>query len=172
MGRVQRFFASWGLDVLVVCAAAATAVGTTLRTDPDRPDGVRLALEATVVSLALLILLARRQFPFLAPALVWIACPALSLLDGNLIGSQAGVVVCGLGAAVLLGSLRNGMQQGVGLLVVLVGSTVVVYDDPVHVAGDFLFTPILFSVGWLVGYALGERADQADAAEERALRAE
>ncbi|MCU1676857.1 MAG: hypothetical protein JWM93_1615, partial [Frankiales bacterium] len=42
MGRVWRFFAAWGLDVLVVAAAAASAIGTLLRQDSDRPDGVQL----------------------------------------------------------------------------------------------------------------------------------
>jgi hypothetical protein len=40
MGGVWRFFAAWGLDVLVVAAAAASAIGTVLRDDPDRPGPV------------------------------------------------------------------------------------------------------------------------------------
>jgi signal transduction histidine kinase len=172
MGRVWGFFAAWGLDVLVVVAALASAVGTVLRSDADRPDGLQLWFEVVALSVALLALCARRLFPFLAPAFLWVICPALSFVDGSLIVTQAGVFVAGVGAAVLLGSLRSGVQSRVGLVLVLVGSATVVYNDPTHGPGDFLFTPVLFGVGWLVGFALRERNQQADAAEERAQRAE
>jgi signal transduction histidine kinase len=172
MDRVVRFFAAWGLDVLIVCAAVGSAIGTVLRTDPQRPDGPQLWFEVAAVCAAVLTLLARRRFPFLAPAALWVICPALSFVDGNLIVSLAGVFVCGMGAAVLLGSLRSGTESRIGLVIVLVGSATVVYNDPTHSPGDFFFTPVLFTVGWLVGYALRERNQQAEAAEERARRAE
>jgi len=172
MDRVWRLFATRGLDVVVVLAAAASGVGTLLRGDADRPDGAQLWFEAVAITLVLLVLCARRRFPFLAPAFLWVACAALSFLDGGLIVSLAGVFLCGMGAAVLLGSLRSGRQSRVGLLIVLVGAAIVVYNDPVHSPGDFFFTPVLFTIGWLVGYALRERNQQAAAAEERADRAE
>ena len=172
MDRAWRFLAVWGLDVLVACAALASAVGTVLRTDAYRPDGLQLWFETAALSLALLALCARRRLPFLAPAFLWVACPALSFLDGNLIVTQAGVFVCGMGAAILLGSLRSGPQSRVGLVLVLLGSATVVHNDPTHGPGDFFFTPVLFAIGWLVGFALRERNQQTEAAEERALRAE
>ena len=54
VGRVWRFFATWGLDVLVVSAAAASAIGTVLRDDPERPDGLRLLAEVAAVVVVLL----------------------------------------------------------------------------------------------------------------------
>jgi signal transduction histidine kinase len=172
VARVWRFFAAYGLDVVIVAAAAASAVGTFLRSDAHRPSGVQLWLEAAAVCVVLLALCARRRFHFLAPAAIWIACPGLSFLDGNLITSQPGVFLCGMGAAILLGSLKDGRQSRVGLLLVLVGAAAVVYNDPTHTPGDFFFTPVLFTIGWLVGYAMRERNQQAEAAEERADRAE
>lgn len=172
MDRVVRFFAVWGLDVLVVVAAVASAVGTLLRTDAELPDGPQLWFEVAAITAVPLALCARRRFPFWSPAFIWIACPVLSFVDGMLITSLAGIFVCGMGAAVLLGSLRSGRQSRVGLVLVVVGSAVVVYNDPTHGPGDFLFTPILFTIGWLVGFALRERNQQAEAAEERARRAE
>ena len=99
MRQVWRFFATWGLDVLVVCAAAATAIGTVLRTDADRPDGVQLWFEVVAITVALLSLLARRRFPFLAPTLVWVGAAGLTFLDHQLVSTQAGVFLCGMGAA-------------------------------------------------------------------------
>jgi signal transduction histidine kinase len=170
--RVWRFFATWGLDVLIVIAAVASAIGTAVRTDPERPDARLLVLEVVLISLIVLVLLARRQLPFVAPLALWIGAAALSFADGMAITSQAGVFLCGMGSSVLLGALKSGLQARVGLVVVLVGSTLVVYHDPSHDPGDFLFTPVLFAVGWIVGFALRERNQQADAAEERAQRAE
>jgi signal transduction histidine kinase len=43
---------------------------------------------------------------------------------------------------------------------------------PKHGAGELFFTPGLFAIGWLAGFALRERAAQADAAEQRAADAE
>jgi signal transduction histidine kinase len=172
MARVVRFFAAYGLDVLIVCAAVGSAIGTFLRGDAQRPDGLQLWFEAVAIGVVLLALCARRAFPFLAPAVLWIGCPALSFVDGQLITSLAGVSLAGMGSAVLLGSLRNGRQSRIGLVIVLVGAATVVYNDPTSSSGDFFFTPVLFTIGWLVGYALRERNQHAEAAEERAERAE
>ena len=77
-----------------------------------------------------------------------------------------------MGAAVLFGSLRDGLQARVGLVIVLLGAAVVVYYDPTHTAANLVFTPVLFAVAWLAGFALRDRAERSEAAEERALRAE
>ena len=172
MFRVWRFFAAWGLDVLVVIAAGAGAVGTVLRSDSDRPDGFQLGCEVVAIALVPLLLCLRRRWAFAAPAFVWIASAGLSFVDHQLITTQPGVYFCGMGAAVLLGSLKSGRQSRVGLLIVLVGAATVVYNDPTHTPGDFFFTPVLFTIGWLVGYAMRERNQHAEAAEERADRAE
>ena len=172
MGRVWRFFAAWGLDVLVVAAAAATAVGTVQRDDADRPDGPALGLEVAVVTCLLLVLLARRRFPFLAPAFMWVGSAALSFVDNQLISSQAGVFLCGMVAAALLGGLQSGFHARVGLALVLVGAAVVVVNDPTRSADSLLFTPMVFAGAWLVGFALRDRVERSEAAEERALRAE
>ena len=37
-----------------------------------------------------------------------------------------------------------------------------------HSAGELVFIPVLFAIGWLAGFALRERAEQAEAAEDRA----
>lgn len=172
MDRVWRFATAWGLDVLIVVAALESGIGAALRTDADRPDGALLWLEVLLITGLVLVLLARRRFPFLAPAVLWIGCAAASLVDGQLISSQAGIFVAGLFAAVLLGRLRSPVQSRAGLLIVVACSVTVVYDVPNHDPADLFFTPLIFVVGWVVGFALRERAQQAEAAEERALRAE
>jgi len=172
VGRVQRFFAAYGFDIVIVAAAAQSVVGTTLRDDGDRPDGARLWFETLALAAVILVLIGRRWFPFAVAAVTWLGSAALSFLDPQLISTQAGVFIAGMGAAALLGSLRRGLRAPAGLVMVLVCAGVVVYHDPTHTVADLVFTPILFVVAWLLGFALRDRAQQTQVAEDRALRAE
>jgi signal transduction histidine kinase len=172
VSRAWLFLSKHGLDLLIVLAAVASAVGTVLRDDPSRPNGVLLWFEVLAVAAAVLVLLARRRFPFAAPATTWLLCAALSFLDGRLVADQGGVFTAGLGAALLLGNLRRDAQARAGLAIVLCSAAIVVYNSPTSEPGDLVFIPVLFGIGWLVGFALRERAEQTEAAEERADRAE
>ena len=124
------------------------------------------------IAVVVLPLLFRRRFPFAAPAAVWVAAAAVSFVDGRLIVFSVSASIAGVVAAFLLGNLEDAMQARVGLVVMLGGAATIVYNDPNHSAGDWIFTPILFAIAWLAGYALRERATQAEAAELRALHAE
>jgi hypothetical protein len=72
-------------------------------------------------------------------------------------------------AAFLLGNLRDSAQARTGIAIVVSGAAIVVYNDPSSSPGDFVFTPVLFAIAWLAGFALRERAAQAEAAEQRRL---
>lgn len=172
VSRAWLFLWKHGLDLLIVVAAVGSAVGTALRDDSGRPDGPTLWFEVIAVAAVVLTLLGRRRFPFGAPATMWLSSAALSFLDGRLIVNQGGLFAAGMGASVLLGNLRRDTQARTGLAIVLGGSAIIVYNEPGHSAGDLVFTPVLFAMGWLVGFALRERAEQTEAAEERAARAE
>ena len=172
MSRVWLLLSKHGLDVLIVGTALASAIGTATRSAPDKPTGPMLWFEVVAVAALVLTLLGRRRFPFAAPATMWLASAALSFLDGRLVVDLGGLFVTGMGASVLLGNVRRSAQAKVGLAIVLSGAAIVVYNGPVDSTGQILFTPMLFGMGWLVGYALRERAQQTEAAEERAARAE
>jgi signal transduction histidine kinase len=172
VSRAWRFLAAYGFDILVVGAAVECAVGTILRTDAGHPNGARLWLEALALAAVILVLCARRWLPFAAPMLTWLGSAALSLVDGQLVTTQAGGFLAGMAAALLLGGVRRGPLARVGLLVVLGCAAIVVYQDPTHGAANLVFTPLLFAVGWVVGFALRERGEQAEVAEQRALQAE
>ena len=122
--------------------------------------------------LVVLPLLGRRRFPFAAPAALWLLAALLSFVDGRLIVFATGVYIAGIAAAFLLGNLRDAVQARIGLAVVASAAAIVVYNDPNHTPGEFIFIPLLFVIAWLAGFALRERAAQAEAAEERATHAE
>jgi signal transduction histidine kinase len=172
VSRVRLFLSKYGLDLLIVIAAVESAVSTAFREDPGHPTGLRLWLEVVAAAGIVLTLLGRRQFPFAAPAVTWLLSAALSFVDGLLVVNKAGLFIAGLVAALLLGNLRRDTQARIGLAIVLGGAAIVIYNDPAHASGDVVFTPLLFAIGWLVGFALRERTEQAEAAEERAARAE
>ncbi|MBA2558757.1 MAG: histidine kinase dimerization/phosphoacceptor domain-containing protein [Propionibacteriales bacterium] len=142
------------------------------RDDPPHPTGAALWFEVPAIAVVVLVLLGRRRFPFAAPATVWLLGAAFSFIDGQLIVSQSGVYLAGVGAALLLGHVRSRRQARVGLAIVVGSALIVVYNQPGHAAGDFIFVPATFVIGWLVGFALRERAEEAEAAEQRAARAE
>src|SRR5205814_9398106 len=78
----------------------------------------------------------------------------------------------GLVAAFLLGTLRGPLQAGFGLALVIGGPVTVCYNIPGHSAAELIFIPLEFAISWVAGFALRERAEQAEAAEGRATQAE
>ncbi|KGN42870.1 sensor histidine kinase [Knoellia aerolata] len=172
MGRVRLFLDGHGLDLLVVATAVITATATALRDDLEHPSGPRFVIGIVGITAAVLVLLARRRFPFAAPAATWVVCPALSFLDGQLIVNGAGILVAGMGAAVLLGAHPHASLSRLGLVVVVAGGLTVVRNGPDSSTDDMISVPAMFAIGWLVGWALRERTERTRAAEERAVRAE
>ena len=171
MRRLRPLARRHALDLLIVLAVIASAVEVGLGGGVDRPRTTLWFAVPAVVAIVLP-LLARRRFGFAAPTALWLGGAALSFVDGRLVVYPAGLFVAGLTASLLLGNLRDERQARLGLAIVLGGATIVVYNDPSHTPGEYIFEPVLFAIGWIAGYALRERAVQAEAAEERANRAE
>ena len=170
--RLSPLARAYGLDVLIVIAAIASALEVALSHEALPEPRTTLWFAVPAIALLVLPLLGRRRFPFAAPAAVWLLAAALSFADGRLIPLTAGATVAGIAAAFLLGNLREAVQARLGLAIVLSGAAIVVYNEPDHAAGDLVFTPLLFAIGWLGGFAMRERAEQAEAAEVRAAHAE
>ena len=172
MSRFRQALRTRGLDVLVVVAALMAAAGTAVRSDPAMPTGPAAWAEVAAIAGVVLALLLRRRYPFGAAATVWLACAALSFVDGELVPSQGVVFIVGLWAALLLGNVRDDTEGRIGLVIVVGCAVIVVYNQPGHEAGSLVSTPLLFAIGWLVGYALRQRTEQTEAAEQRAALAE
>jgi signal transduction histidine kinase len=170
--RPPRFSAGLAIDLLVVLAALSAAVGTALRANPPPPTGLRLWLEMPAIALTALGLLARHRFPFAAPAALWLTAAALSFVDGDLVPSQPAILLAGMGAMLLLGNLRDSMRSLAGLAIGVVGAALVVGNQPSHDTSELVFTPMLFAISWVAGFALRDRSIRTEAAEERAAQAE
>ncbi len=172
MGGIWHFLEKRGFDLLIVIAAVTGSLGTVLGDDSADPTGTRMWFEAVAMAVAVVALLWRHRFPFAAPATMWLLCAALSFVDGQLVAGAPGVFLAGMGAALLLGNLRNELEARVGLVIVVGCAAIVVSNHPGRDVSEFVLIPTLFAVAWLVGFALRERTEETEAAEERAARAE
>jgi signal transduction histidine kinase len=171
MSRAGHVARTRGFDALIVLAAIGMALEIALSDGPEDPSTSRW-VASPAMALVVLPLLARRRFPFAAPAAVWVVAAVLSFVDGRLVPSTLIASSAGMVAAFLLGNLRDETLARVGLAIVLASAASIAYNTPSATPGEYVFTPVLFAIGWLAGFALRERSAQAAAAEERALAAE
>ncbi|HWT23419.1 MAG TPA: sensor histidine kinase [Solirubrobacteraceae bacterium] len=167
MARLRRL----GLDLVIAIGAVVAALEVAFEREELEPGtSLWLAVLAVVVLVASLLL--RRRMPFGAPLALWLLAAAITFFDGRLIGMSAAVFAAGMAAAFLLGAVTDARQSRVGLVVTVVAAAIVVHNGPDPAPGDYLFTPALFAIAWLTGFALRERAAHAEAAEARAAQAE
>ena len=173
VSQIRNVAREYWFELLIAFLAIAGIIELVVgRTLPGAPT-TTLWIAIPTVAVLVLPLFARRRFPFAAPAAYWLLAMAISFGDGLLLAFIGSLGVVGLASAFLLGNLRNPLKAGAGLIIVLVGIVIVVYNIPgTQSASDLVFIPLRFVVAWVAGWALRERAEQAEAAEERAVRAE
>ena len=158
--------------MLIVVLAVAAVLEVAIRRDNADAPQTTLWFGIPAAAVIVLWLLARRRFPFGAPAAFWLLAAAASFVDGRLIPFPAGLYLAGMLAAFLLGNLRDVILARVGLAVILGSMATIILNRPGHSPGELVFIPLLFGIAWLAGFALNARAEQADAAEARAAQAE
>ena len=172
MSRIRDLTREYWFELLMAFLAIAGMLELVVgRNSPGAPP-TTLWIAIPTIAVLVLLLLARRRFPFAAPAAYWLLAAAISFGDGVLLAFVGSLGIVGLASAFLLGNLRNPLKGGAGLIIVVAGIVVVVYNIPGETASDLVFIPLRFVVAWVAGYALRERAERAEAAEERAAQAE
>jgi signal transduction histidine kinase len=172
VSRIRYVAREYWFELLIAFLAIAGMLELVVGRDSPGAPPTTLWIAMPTVGVLVLLLLARRRFPFAAPAAYWLLAAAISFGDGVLLAFVGSLSIVGLASAFLLGNLRNPLKAGAGLIIVLFGIVIVVYNIPGETASDLVFIPLRFVVAWVAGYALRERAEQAKAAEERAAQAE
>jgi signal transduction histidine kinase len=170
--RLASLARRYGLDLLVMLLTGAAIVEYAVRRGSENAPSVTPWFGVPALALMVVPFFARRRYPFGGPAAYWIWGAALSFADGRLVSSMTSVFVLGMAAAFLLGNLRDGRRAQIGLAIVLGGAATVVVNIPGASSSELVFIPLLFGICWLAGFALRERAEQVEAAEERASQAE
>ena len=171
VSRIRYLSRTYVVDVLIALLLIAAMLEVLV--GRDSPDAPHTTLWFVLPAIAILVLpiIARRWFPF-APAAHWLLAAGISFVDWRLIPFAISIFVVGLVAAFLLGNLRDPLQAGIGLALVVGGPATVVYKIPGHTTAMLIFIPLEFAISWVAGFALRERAEQAEAAEVRASLAE
>jgi signal transduction histidine kinase len=168
----------WGLtrrywfDALILVGLGAGLA--TVVVHQGRKDGPRGPLWFDVLAVLAFTtpLLARRRFPFRAPLAVFIALCAGSFVDVRVVPDGFVALLAALAALVLFG-MRPERSQAVAGLALAQGIGVVVnHTDPKTKSGDYVFITVVFTVAWIVGFAIGGKFREVDEARERAARAE
>lgn len=172
MSRIGALARTYGFDVLIAVLAVEAMIEVAVRRDTPNAPQTTLWFVLPAIAVMVLPLFARRRFPFAAPAIYWLLAVGLSFVDGRLITFPRGVYILGMATAFLLGNLRDALQARIGLAIVIGGAAIIVYNLPGHSAAEQVFIPLVFGISWLAGFALRERAEEAEAAEARAVQAE
>ena len=172
MSRIGYLARKYAFDAFIAVLAIAAMIQVAVRGDSPNAPQTTLWFVLPAIALMVLPLFARRRFPFAAPAAYWLIAAGLSFVDGRLITFPRGLYVLGIATAFLLGNLRDSLKARLGLAIVVAGAAIIVYNLPEHSAAEQIFIPLVFGISWLGGFALRERAEEAEAAEARAAKAE
>ena len=171
VSRIRYLSRTYVVDVLIALLLIAAMLEVLVgRGSPDAPH-TTLWFVLPAIAILVLPIIARRWFPF-APAAHWLLAAGIAFVDWRLIPFAISIFVVGLVAAFLLGNLRDPVQAGIGLALVIGGPATVVYKIPGHTTAMLIFIPLEFTIAWVGGFALRERVEQAEAAEVRASLAE
>jgi len=114
----------------------------------------------------------RKRFPFGAPAAVAIVIALTSFIDGRVITQSFIPLLAGIAANVLFAMLPERRKALAGYALTLAAAAIVDRNDPQGSVGGWVWPAIVFTVGWLVGWAFGGQSRQAEEARERAQIAE
>ena len=124
------------------------------------------------IALLVVPLVARRWFPFAGPAAYWLMAAGISFVDPLLIPYADALFPIGMASAFLLGNLRDFRRAGLGLAIVVGAAATLVDNIAGHSIDELVFVPVEFAISWVAGFAVRDRARQAEAAESRAAQAE
>jgi signal transduction histidine kinase len=172
---VKRLWAlarRYWFDALLLAAIGIGVTGAVLGRDHvNGPEGP-LWFDILAILVIVLPLLARRRFPFGAPAAMGVAAALTSFVDGTVVPYDGVTFLVGCAALFLVGLLRDRAQAVAGFAVAEGVLAVVVHNDPRSGVGNFVVASIIFAIVWTIAFGVGRKSVEADEARDRAARAE
>jgi signal transduction histidine kinase len=170
--RLWPFARRYWFDALLLAMAGIGVTGAVLgREHFDGPEGP-LWFDILAILVIVLPLLARRRFPFGAPAAMGVAAALTSFVDRTVVPYDGVTFLVGCAALFLVGSLRDRAQAVAGFAVAEGVLAVVLHNHPTLGVGDFVVASIIFAIVWTIAFGVGRKSVEADEAKERANRAE
>jgi len=159
-------------DAVILGLAGIGVTGAVLGRGHEIGPAGPLWFDVLAMLAIVLPLLARRRFPFGAPAAVGVAAALTSFVDKTVVPFDGVTFVVGCAALFLVGLLRDRSQAVAGFAVAEGVLAVVVHNDPRSGVGNFIVASIIFSIVWTIAFGVGRKSVEADEAKERATRAE
>jgi signal transduction histidine kinase len=159
-------------DALVLAMAGIGVTGAILGRGRELGPEGPLWFDVLAMLAIVLPLLARRRFPFGAPAAVGVAAALISLVDKTVVPYDGVTFLVGCAALFLVGLLRDRGQAVAGFAVAEGVLAVVVHNSPRSFGGNFVVASIIFAIVWTIAFGVGRKSVEADEARERAFRAE
>jgi signal transduction histidine kinase len=172
VSHLRNLARQYWFDLLVALLGIAAMVEVALGRGHRGAPQTTLWFCLPAIAVLMLLVFARRWFPFAGPAVYWVLGAGITFVDPLLIPYANALVPVGLADAFLLGNLRDLRKAGVGLAIIVASSVIIVYNIPGHSVSQLVIVPLQFAAGWVAGFAVRERAEQAEAAEVRATEAE
>jgi signal transduction histidine kinase len=160
------------LDLAVGLLVLVAMVETVARR--DGPNAPLAPLWFALLALAILVVavVARHRFPFASPAAYWVLAAGIAFVDWSLLAFPVSLFAVGLAVSFLLGNQRDARKAGIGLAIVLIGASVVVFRIPDSTVAELVFIPLEFAISWLAGFVLRGSVERAETAEELSVRLE
>jgi signal transduction histidine kinase len=171
MQRLVVLAKTYAIEIVIVILVLVGMVDTIARHAAGTSDtSLWFALPAMTV--LAIVIVAHRRFPFAGPAAYWLMGAGIAFIDPILLPAAESFFAVGLATAFLLGSLRDTRKAGIGLAVIVASTAILVSQIPGHTNAEVVFIPIDFAVCWFAGFVFRRTAEQARAAEARAVVAE
>ena len=172
MKRLWALARRYWFDALLLAAIGIGVTGAVLgREHVNGPEGP-LWFDILAILVIVLPLLARRRFPFGAPAAMGVAAALTSFVDRTVVPYDGVTFLVGCAALFLVGLLRDRAQAVAGFAVAEGVLAVVVHNDPRSGVGNFVVASIIFAIVWTIAFGVGRKSVEADEARDRAARAE
>ena len=163
--------ANWFFALLLVFLGVGLAEAVVTQDYKDGPLGPTwfdiLATVGIVAPLAF-----RRRWPFHGPIASGVVFAGASFVDGRFVPHGLIPTLVAITAFVCLGIVRDRTQAIAGLAIGIGVTAIVAHNDPKGGAGNFLFTSVVFTIAWAIGFFISRKFYEAEHAKERLARAE
>jgi signal transduction histidine kinase len=114
----------------------------------------------------------RRRFPFYVPVVMGVVFASSSFVDDRFVPNGLITILVAITAFVCFGLVKDRTQAIAGLAFGIGVVAIIAHNDPRGGVGNFVFTSVVFSIGWGIGFALSRKFYEAERLRERAARAE
>jgi signal transduction histidine kinase len=172
MKRLWPLLRRYWFDGVILAALGIGLTGAVLGGQEHKGPEGPLWFDVVALLVIVLPLLARRRFPFGAPAAMGVAAALASFVDQTVVPYDGVTFLVGCAALFLVGTLRDRSQAVAGLAVAEGVAAVVIHNDPNGGVANFVVASIIFGIVWAIAFGVGRKSVEADEFKERATRAE